>query len=403
MISETVDAVDLADLASDAAFAVDGGLEIVVWNEAAQQLLGYAPGDVIGQHCADVLQAVLPGGEPLCVPSCEGLRCFRRHRPFATSSCTARHKDGSWVPMSFASVVMPKRARRSGPGSIVAIVLLREDEEKRNRPSPETTLRVSTFGHFALATGGNALAIEKWQRKQALALMKYLVAHVGRAVHREALIEYLWPDVEESHGWERLKVTVYFLRQQLRAAGVDEDVVVTAERAYLIKREAVWVDAEIFESLVAEGYAHQRQQRWAEALRCYEEAQRLYRGDYMEEDIYDDTFALQRERLREICLDMLTGMAECHAACGHYAEAVRVDRDALLHDPCRESIHRALMSHLVSLGNPDAAVAQYHQCERVLARELEVAPMSETRHLYQRILEEDPGAAVARTAGRPPE
>ncbi len=207
---------------------------------------------------------------------------------------------------------------------------------------------------------------------------------------------YLWPEVDESHGWEWLKVTVYFLRQQLRAAGLDEDVVTTAEKAYVLRREAVWLDTENFESLVAEGCAEQRRQRWDEALRCYDEARRLYRGDYMAEDIYDDTFAVQRERLREICLDMLAGMAECHAACGRHGEAVQVCRDALVHDPCRESVHRALMSHLVRLGQTDAAVAQYHQCERVLAREFDVEPMSETRSLYRRILEEDGGASVAK-------
>ncbi len=403
MTDEKVDAVDLADLASDAAFAVDGGLEIVAWNDAAQRLLGYAPEEVIGHHCADVLQAVLPEGQPLCVPSCEGDRCFRRHQPFAASSCLARHKDGSWVPMSLASVVMPKRARQSHPGSVVAVVLLRGDEDRHDRSSPERTLQVFTLGRFALATGGHGLAVEKWQRKQALSLLKYLVAHLGRAIHREALIEHLWPEVEESRGWGRLKVTVYFLRQQLRAAGMDEDVVATAEKAYVLRREAVWLDAEIFESRVAEGCAHQRRRQWDEALRCFDEARRMYRGDYMAEDIYDDTFALQRERLREICLEMLAGMAECHAACGRYGEAVQVCRNALVHDPCRENVHRALMSHLVRLGHTDAAVAQYHLCERVLARELEVEPMSETRRLYRRILEEDAAAPVANITGRSPD
>jgi PAS domain S-box-containing protein len=400
MTGEHVDTVDLTDLASDAAFAVDGGLEIVAWNDAAQRLLGYAPGEVIGRHCSDVLQAVLPAGQPLCIPSCEGVRCFRRCQPFASSSCIARHKDGSWVPMSLASVVMPKRARQSDPGSVVAVVLLRGDDDKHDQSSPERTLQVFTLGRFALATGGHGLAVEKWQRKQALSLLKYLVAHVGRAIHREVLIEYLWPEVEESHGWERLKVTVYSLRQQLRAAGLDGDVVATAEKAYVLRREAVWLDAEIFESLVAEGRDEQRRQRWDEALRCYDEARRMYRGDYMAEDIYDDAFAVQRERLREICLEMLAGMAECHAACGRHGEAVQVCRDALVHDPCRESVHRALMSHLVRLGQTDAAVAQYRQCERVLARELDVEPMSETRHLYRRILEQDAATQAAKTAGR---
>ncbi len=43
-----VDARDLVDFASDAAFAVDENLRIVAWNSRADDLLGYAPSEVIG-------------------------------------------------------------------------------------------------------------------------------------------------------------------------------------------------------------------------------------------------------------------------------------------------------------------------------------------------------------------
>jgi len=394
MTGEMIDARGLTDLASDAAFSVDGGLEIVAWNHEAQRLLGYAPNEVIGRHCSEVLQAVLPGGQPLCVSNCEGIRCFRREQPFAASSCRARHKDGRWVPVSFASVVMPRQDRRSHDGSVVAVILLRGDEDKHDRSSPGRTLQVSTLGRFALAAGGHGLAVEKWERKQALTLLKYLVTHLGCAVHREVLIECLWPEVEESQGWERLKVTMCFLRRQLRAAGIHEDIVETAGKAYLLRRESVWVDTEIFERLVAEGGALQRQRRWDEALRRYEEAQRLYRGDYMEEDIYADWCAAERERLREIGLEMLAGMAECYAERDRYSEAAQVCRTALVRDPYREGFHRALMRHLIHLGHTDSAVAQYHHCESILAREFGVEPMPETQRLYRQILEREAGAAA---------
>jgi DNA-binding SARP family transcriptional activator len=255
-------------------------------------------------------------------------------------------------------------------------------------------LKISTLGRFALAAGGRGLAVEKWHRKQALTLLKFLVTHLGHAIHREVLIEQLWPEVDEGHGRERLKVTVYFLRQQLRAAGIEEEVVETVGKAYALRRDAVRVDADIFEKLVADGIALQRQQRWDEALHCYEEAQLLYRGDYMEEDIYADWCAEQRERLREIDLEMLTGMAQCYAERDRYAEAAQVCRTALVRDPYREGFHRALMRYLIHLGHTDSAVAQYHRCERVLARELGVEPMPETQRLYRQILEQAAGERV---------
>ncbi len=396
-----VEACDLVDLASDAAFAVDGGLRVVAWNGRARDLLGYSAGEAIGRHCYDVLQAVLPSGEPLCTPKCEGSMCFERSEPYDVSSCRVLHKDGHWVPMSISTIVMPKATGTPRAGSPVGLVFLRTQEEKFSREPLDRPLRIFTFGRFGLTAGGRGIAVEKWERKQALILLKYLVTCRGRAVHRERLMELLWPGADESQGRERLKVTVYFLRQQLRAAGVQEEVIATAATAYVLKRGAVWVDAEVFERLIAVGSALEAQQRWDGALRCYEEGQRLYRGDFLEEDLYADWCAEERERLREIYLEMLAGMAETYAARGRYAEAAQVCRTALVCEPCRESFHRALMEHLVHLGRADWAVAQFHHCQRVLAQELGVEPMPETQRLYWQILQR--GGRVQKMAGHRPE
>lgn len=382
------DVRELVDLASDAAFAVNKDLRVVAWNRGAEAILGRTPGEVVGRHCYDILQAVLPGGEPLCTPGCEGGSCFRRGQPFAVHSCRARHRDGRWVSVSISTVVMPQRVRALRTDSAVALVFLRAQQEGLPRTPLDRSLRIFTFGRFGLVAGERGLPVEKWERKQALTLLKYLVTHLGRSVHRDLLIECLWPDVDESQGRERLKVTVYFLRKQLRSAGVREGIVTRVGPAYVLRREAVWVDSEAFEALVAEGSALERRQRPDDALRCFEEAQNLYRGDYLEEDLYADWCAEEREQLRQIYLEMLSCMAERYAGRGDYARAAQVCRTALVREPCRESFHRALMEYLVRLGRADGAVAQFHRCRRILTEELGVEPMPETQRLYRKILEE---------------
>jgi PAS domain S-box-containing protein len=385
----------LVDCASDPAFAIDRSLTIVNWNRAAGQCLGYAAEEAIGQHCSDVLQAVFAHGEPLCAPSCEGVQCFRRDKPFAAAASYARHKDGGWVPVNLATVVTSKRVQSSDDRSVLAVIFLRGDEEKQRLPLLGQTLQIFTFGRFGLAAGGIRLATEKWQRKQqALTLLKLLVARVGRAVPREVLSEWLWPGADERSGRERLKVTMYALRHQLRAVGLNEEIIETVDGAYLLRREAVWIDVEAFDRCVTDGSAQQRQEQWEDALHSYMEAQRLYRGDYMEENIHADWCAEERDRLREVHLEMLASMAECYAACDRYAEAVSLYRSILVDDPCREGVHRTLMTHLVRLGHFDSAVAQYHHCARILAAELDVEPMPETRRLYERILAGEARAAI---------
>ncbi len=395
---DAVSVSQLVELASDAALAINDRNQITAWNRGAEQLLGYAADEVIGRRCAEVLQAVLPGGEPLCTPGCELFRCFRSCHPCGVPSCRVRRKNGDWATVGYSSLVIPGQTQGPPRGAVVAVVFLREQGQQQVQAPQRGVLQIFALGKFGLAANGRGVAVEKWKRRQAVTLLKFLVTHLDRPVHRERILDCLWPDVDEERGWGRLKVTMYYLRTQLRAAGAGDEPVRTIGDAYLLRRDAVWVDAEHFEKLVTEGRALQNKGRGDEALRCYDEAQFLYRGAYLEQDVFADWCAEERERLGEIYMEMLTRKAECHAQRGEYVEAAQVCRKALVHDPCRESFHRALMQYLAHLGRPDRALAQFRHCQTVLAREFGVEPMPETQRLYRQILAQQNAEA---SAGQP--
>lgn len=384
------------DGASDAAFALDRSLGVIAWNKGASELLGYQPDEVMGRHCSDVVQAVYSNGDPLCAPGCGGGCCFRQNEPFEARACMAHKRNGEWVAVNFSSVVIPKGVQDSLHSDAIAIVYVRCLENQNSNLLTDRILRIFTFGHFGLIVGDKDLATESWERKQSLTILKFLAAHSGRAVPRDVLIDCLWPEVDEASGRKRLKATIYSLRQQLRAAGLDDQVIETTHEAYILRREAIWVDTEVFENCTAEGDAKLRDRLWDEALNCYREADHLYRGEYLEEDLHSEWCAEERERFRQIHVEMLVNMAECHEHRAEFAEAVAVYRKILSYDSCRERTHRALMECLVRLGHPDSAIAQYRHCRQVLADELDVEPMPETDLLFRRIL------ARGTTVGQPP-
>ncbi len=387
-------ASDLAEFASDPAFAIDADAKIVAWNAPAQRLLGYTPSEAIGRDCGDVLQATLSGGEPLCHPDCDVIRCFQDCRSYGVPNCRLRHRDGEWIPASIASVAMSERARRLSGDNVMAVIFI-QDVVTASAGPQHHTLQVFTLGGFGIVAAGRSIDIGKWKRKQAVTLLKYLITQLDRPVHRERLLDCLWPDVDQSRGWGRLKVTMYYLRRELRANGMSDDVVKTVGNAYLLRRDAVWVDADVFERLVTEGRALQGQAQWSDALDRYVDAQRLYRGDYLEEETFADWCAEERERLHELYLEMLARTAECHAELGQYAEVVQIYRKALVFDPCRESFHCLLMQYLMKSGRPDLALVQYRHCQQVLAREFGTEPLPETQRLYQQILKRGDSAQVS--------
>jgi len=379
-------AFELIEFSSDAALAIDSESRVVAWNHKSEQLFGYSATEVVGKHCGDVLRTAIHQGAPLCVPDCEIFSCFLNRQPFGANGCRICHKDGSWLTVNISSLVISDQTPSATDDLVVAVVFFRDLQIQPDSQPSSNKLQIFTLGSFYLAFEGQRIPTAKWGRKQAVTALKYLVAHLGRPIHREILMEFLWPDGNQGRAWNRLKVIIHSLRQELRAAGLPEDVIETASENYALRREAVWVDSSVFESFVAEGKALQYQQQWKSALHRYEQARDLYKGDYLEEDVYADWCMVQREQLREIFLSLLAGMADCHGELGHYSEAAQVCRTALVFDPGRESFYRALMEHLVCLDRADWAIAEYQKCQKFLKREFGMEPMPETERLYRQIL-----------------
>ncbi|MDP7569245.1 MAG: BTAD domain-containing putative transcriptional regulator [Arenicellales bacterium] len=379
-------ASELTEFSSDAALAIDSESRVVAWNHKAEQLFGYSATEVVGKHCGDVLRTALHQGAPLCVPDCEIFSCFLNRQPFGTDDCRIRRKDGGWLTVNISSLAISDQTPSAGDDLVVAVVFFRDPKNQPDSPPLGQKLQIFTLGRFCLAVAGQQIPTAKWHRKQALTVLKYLVAQLDRPVHREILMEFLWPDDDQRRTWGRLKVIIHSLRQELRAAGLSEDVIETTNESYTLRREAVWVDSSVFELSVAEGKALQYQQQWDSALLRYKHARHLYKGDYLEEDVYADWCMVQREQLREIFLSLLAGMADCYGELGHYSEATQVCRTALVIDPGRESFYRALMEHLVRLDRADWAIAEYQKCQKFLKREFDMEPMPETERLFRQIL-----------------
>jgi len=109
----------------------------------------------------------------------------------------------------------------------------------------------------------------------------------------------------------------------------------------------------------------------------------------LEEDIYEDWCAEERERLSELYLNMLEKLAQCYARKKYFSKALSACRSALACEPCREYFHRALMIYLSLAGQRELAIAHYRICQQVLLQELGVEPMKETQQTYRQILHDN--------------
>ncbi|MCW5695118.1 MAG: winged helix-turn-helix domain-containing protein [Bauldia sp.] len=372
-----IEPVDLIAHASDAGLVVDGRQRVLAINEAALGLLGRVAADVVGLRCDQLVSAVRPDGGRLCSARCEAIVGFGLCQPYTSPSCFVQRKDGSRLAVALRTIAIPGDAADLDR-PVALIFLSRSTPDAADAANIDPRLHIHTLGRFAVSLRGCCLPLEQWPRKQAIHLLKLLASHVGRPLHRERLVEHLWPDADPEAGWARLKVTAHFLRQRLREAGLSQEAIVTTDASYLLRRDCVWIDALAFEDLVREGRAHQDAGRISEAINAYEEARKLYCGDYMEANLYADWCAEERERLGEVYLELLSGLAELHFARSEYAAAAQTCQTALVREPCRESVHRRLISCFIAMQRADSALRQFHRCVDILRAEMDVAPAPET-------------------------
>ena len=243
-------------------------------------------------------------------------------------------------------------------------------------------LRMRLLGGFCVERTDIGQAVSDWQRSSAKTLTKILAVHAGHALHREQIIDILWPGVDAESALNSFGKALHAARRALEPElprRQDSAYLGLADAILTLNTEHVVVDMDQFEQL-AEDALRRRE------IGPYEAALAAYGGELLPEDRYESWCAERRGVLAELRARLLLGLAEVLEARGAYNEAADRLRDVLQQDPTREAIHRQLMRLYARMGTPDQAVRQFRLCEAVLRRNLDLAPQPETVALHDEIL-----------------
>ena len=74
--------------------AFDGKLEVVAWNEAAEELTGVREREALGRPCWAVLAGTAPDGSLVCHGGCSGARLARKGWPLAPQTLNIKTAHG---------------------------------------------------------------------------------------------------------------------------------------------------------------------------------------------------------------------------------------------------------------------------------------------------------------------
>src|SRR5262245_10998542 len=223
---------------------------------------------------------------------------------------------------------------------------------------------------------------------KAQALLAYLAIRPGQTHPRDKLAALLWGATDEEHARSSLRHTLFDIRQTVR--GVSPDPLVSDGKTVALRSDALDVDVLTLKRLIAEG-----------TPAALEQVAALYQGDLLEglsvdEPPYEEWLVAERERVRELVLEALARLLGYQSKSEPTERAIQTAIRLLSLDPLQEAAHRALMRLYARQGRRGAALRQYQICVDLFQRELGAEPETETKQLYQEILQRRPTETVRR-------
>jgi DNA-binding SARP family transcriptional activator len=217
-----------------------------------------------------------------------------------------------------------------------------------------TTQRVTIrlLGRFDVVVDGTPTPSDGWSRRTAAALVKVLALAPGQRLHREQVIDILWPDDSPAVAAPKLHKAAHYARQ---AAGRNDAIVLRGEVVHVFPGAELTVDVVEFDELSRQALADHDGATAAAALGHYG-------GELLPDDLYEDWAAERRELLRLRHLSLLR-------LAGRWQELSELD-------PTDEHAHIEVMRHHLAHGDPGSARRQYERLAQVVSSEVGSRPVS---------------------------
>ena len=240
-------------------------------------------------------------------------------------------------------------------------------------------LRIQLLGEFAVWMAGVRIPDAQWKSRRARSLVKLLALAPGGRLHRDQVIEALWPDSDLTAANNNFHQTLYAARKILEAVG---GVSLALEEGFLSLScsdgHDLSVDVEQFVEAASKA-------RGSQTPQAYQDALDLYTGDLLPEDPYEEWVVQRREVLKQVYLNLLLDLARLQEARRDYPAAIDALKRLLAADRSHEEAHTGLMRLYALSGQRQPALRQYQALREALRAELEAEPGPATNDLYQAI------------------
>ena len=244
-----------------------------------------------------------------------------------------------------------------------------------NRNAVDQILDIQLLGGFTVRVGETVLPEEAWHLKRARSLIKLLALAPAHRLHREQVIDTLWPDSDLGSATNNLYQTLFAARRVLEGANLD---CLVLEEGMISLAGCLATDVEAFEAAAQKALKSQDPSDFHAALD-------LYHGDLLPDDLYEEWTLSRREALRQTRLQLLLGLAQLYEKRQDNLSGIATLQKVLAIDRANEDAHAGLMRLYALSGQRQQALRQYQALREALQAELGVEPSDGIRRLFDEI------------------
>jgi predicted ATPase/DNA-binding SARP family transcriptional activator len=241
-------------------------------------------------------------------------------------------------------------------------------------------VRITMLGGFDVRVDGGAVPAGAWRLNKARSLLKLLALAERNSLHRDAVIETLWPELGAAAATNNLHQTLHSARRALAIAGASADVLRLRDGVVALCPDGgLATDVQDLTTTLDEALAADDLDQLLDvAARCAE--------GLLPEDRYEDWARPYQDHIAELRRVAVLAAATGLMAQGRAHEAARALEPLAEIRATDEEVHRALMVAYDASGRRWDALAAYESLRSRIDDEYAAVPDVETTTLYRRLL-----------------
>ncbi|PQP85035.1 hypothetical protein C0Q44_11210 [Paenibacillus sp. PCH8] len=241
----------------------------------------------------------------------------------------------------------------------------------------QNRLFVQMLGKFRVTpTNGEVMM---WRTAKEKELFAYLLLHdpTTSAVHRDRIIEYLWPDERYEKAKIYMHTCVSLLRKNLRQTGM-EQMVSYKDEHYILDKKRIRADVYDFMEVSL------RMQHEANVpIAQIERSLHMYQDELLPQEDYPWVSELSH-KLEQFALELRLKLSTRYLEQNNGKKAADAAELAIEQSPYEEEAYRCAMQAYMFMGKHDHVLRIYRNLEERLT-ELNIQPSFVTRQIYEQI------------------